>query len=795
MREYRPNQPRSRFCLNSFRLNGMDRLNAGYRLIRYSGVLDEEDEDYEKKVRLLSNILSRDLHLPVEPVQLNDGRVLAVMGSREQLAEIRVPAEVPLTPDVALLRLETGLTSLSFQNRGYLQSKLARRALLWAVEGALSAQTSEWWRYQRRFVSRAQLQESAEKHVLVYPAFYFSVVPGQDGWLELFIDPSVCSVERQSLYEKHGDTVPSSIKGKRYLYTNGLDWYPIAAAAISNPASREMMTDPITGLSISIYQRLKDRWSGKGIAAIENLSPNAPTVAYKTLSEQSRRAHSELLFELLGVEGSDNGEDSPHSESIMPPAIRGTRTEWLVSAIESYLGIFGRKLQPARAMRRLLPQESEIFEPPALRFAGDQELETNLETAGRDRIAALRGIGPAESSPFADQQFLVRPASMPEGVWKDFSSRFVLQVQDLCGHSPSPIGLKFDKVYGLRPQARALEKVIGDHHGCGLVVLPVMADRERQTMMHHHLKRKYWEQFHTQCADQEMILSFYRRSAANGHEQWFVRNEQQGVYRSYLRNLVFGYLMANRKWLWKLAHGSLRSQVHVGIDVFKGMAVFTFIYGDAELITFKPSKARRAEKLSGEQVYEVLIENLGPDLAQLDMRARSITFHRDGRLYETELRGIRRALNELRDNYKLLTPDFKLGIVEVHKTSSTRPRVYRDLRDGFENPDMGFFARLNDREGVVATTGFPMLKKGTAHPLYFERVAGEIDIADIGHDIYALSHLAFSAPGSCHRLPFSIGLADYILRERTPGDDKPLWDEEEEKDAEIAYKSQKGGVA
>jgi len=85
-----------------------------------------------------------------------------------------------------------------------------------------------------------------------------------------------------------------------------------------------------------------------------------------------------------------------------------------------------------------------------------------------------------------------------------------------------------------------------------------------------------------------------------------------------------------------------------------------------------------------------------------------------------------------------------------------------------------------------------MLRKGTARPLYFEVIEGAANIADIAHDIYALSHLAFSAPGSCLRLPFTIALADYVLHESTPGDGKPLEDLEEV-ESEPQYKTQRGG--
>ena len=81
MAKYHSNIKFRPYCLNSLKLNGLDKLDAGYRLIRYSE-LPDTDEDYEKKVRLLANIIGGDLGLPVEPIRIGQERLLAVIGER-----------------------------------------------------------------------------------------------------------------------------------------------------------------------------------------------------------------------------------------------------------------------------------------------------------------------------------------------------------------------------------------------------------------------------------------------------------------------------------------------------------------------------------------------------------------------------------------------------------------------------------------------------------------------------------------------------------------------------------------
>jgi len=775
----------SQYCLNSFRLNGLAQLDAGYRLVRYSGLLNN-DPDYDKKTRLLANTLGGDLGLPVEPIRIHGEHALAVMGARERLAEIAVRDHVSLTPEVAQLRLDGELHTLSFRDGLGAQSKLARRALLWSIQ-RLATKSSQWWEYARRFVRRLPNKDASGEQILVHPAFYYGFVPNSGGELELVIDPSVCNVERLSLFEKYGMDIPTRVVGERYLYQYGDEWYKVDALAISNPANKEMMIAPGTGNPVTIWEHIVNRLGHAHAKLISGLSPDAPTIAYKTRGEQSRRAHSGMLFRLVGVEGNDDGEPTLHEESIMYPSVRGERAEEFVQEIRSSLSLFGKKLKPSTRLRHLENEAVRIFKAPKLRFAGDQEIQTILEYAGRDRFHALRGLGPAETAPFADEQMFIRPESMPEGAWKDFKRRFLLELESLCGVSLSPSALKYDdrKARRLREQAGAIDKVLAHRAGYALLVLPAQKTHAKQTRLHHSIKRNYWGKVFTQCADLESILSFYHSRESAGEESWFVRKDRQGLYQSYIRYLALGYLMVNCKWLWKLGEGSLRNQVHVGIDVYKGMAVFTFIYGDAELITFKTSKAIRPEKLSEDQVWQALVENLGADLAQLNLRPSSLVIHRDGQIYEPELRGIERAVNDLRGHLAALPRDVRVGVVEIHKTSATRPRLYQRKKGWFANPPMGLFARLSDDEGALATTGHPMLKKGTAHPLYFE-VVGDIDIDDIAHDIYALSHLAFSSPGSCMRLPFTIALADFVLCESTPGSEDTLWEDvggEEQQDA------------
>jgi len=762
-------------------LDGLQDLDAHYRLISFSGLLSDDD-DYEKKVRLLATLLSSRLRLPVEPFHDGDHRCLAIAGSHDQLRDLTLPDQVVLTPEIALIEIASDLRVLKFESGHGSMSKLARKAVLWAIERSVSVPGTAWWRYGGRFVSRRPDERVSTDEIVVCPAFYFGVIPGRNGSLELALDPSICYVERHSLYQKYGKDIPARIRGSRYLHRYGAEWYKIDALGVGAPANKEMMVDPETQLPISIYDKAIKKWGDKGLTAIDHLAPNAPTVAYKTAGLQARRALSDLLYRLPGGESDEaDGLTVPHRESILAPNVRGQRTEELIAELSSHLRLFGRSMRPSRRLQVLPTEAIEAFPAPSLRFAGDQEVRISLERAGHSRMEALRGLGPAVGTPFHDNQLVVIPESLPPAVSSDFKRRFCLQVHDLYGQSYTPQSLTYDdtKSRRTRDQARAIKDALQPYNGCSLLVLPSDKDEAQLTMLHDHLKRKLWRKVKTQCASATKILDFYQKVEKNQESTWVVRQGRESRYRSYLQQLALGFLMVNRKWLWKLREGTMKHDVHIGIDLYKGVAVFTFIYGDADLITFHIVESNRAEKLSADDVRDALVENLGPDLNQLGLRPRTIVIHRDGLIFESEIRGINKAIRYLQSAQMDTIPgDLKIGIVEIHKNSSIRPRIYRRNQMMFENPQMGTCVRFGQHEAVVLTTGAPMLRNGTAHPLYIEVVRGDLDVVEIAHDIYALSHLAFTAPGSCLRLPFTIALADHILRESTPGTAVPVWDEE-----------------
>ena len=776
MERIRKHHSTTSYRLNTFRLDGLRDVTAGYRLVRVTG-LSTEDTDFDQKIRLLCRLLMSETGLPVEPVRTTQGRFIGVSGSITELEALSLPEKKALTPEIVKLTFADDLIHpLQFDLRKSVGvRKLAERTLHWALNSAIDS-TGDWWSYGHRYVQRGSDLDASNDEILVHHAFYYGFLPGPDGLPELSLDPSVCYVFRRSLFDEYRDAPPRSIKGQRFLYRYGLSWYKIDALGISGRASEVEITDPDDGHAVTIQQRIQKVWGKQGISEIDDLPADAFTIQYKTAGEKTRFAHSALLFRLPGTEG--QREDNAHTqEAILLPEIRGMRSEAIIDAIHSRLRMFGTPLIPARRMRVVSEHELRHFPPPRLRFAGDQEVRTDLQTAGRDRFDALRGLGPAEATPFRDDQLILVPSTLTQSLVDDFHRRLCLQVQDLYGQSYQPelVTYSSERQWTLREHARAIESVLGKRNGYALLVLPSLHPG-RQRRLHDYLKRKFWSRVQTQCARAQKLESFYYRVPGRNEDIRVVRSGRDRHYESYLRYLSLAYLVVNRKWLWKLAAGTLKHDIHVGIDVYKGTAVFTFLYRDADLISFAVKKSNRAELLSRQMVEEVLTEYLAADLRLLGMQACSIVIFRDGRLYEPESQGIKASLRILQERGSLAS-NCKYGMVEVHKRSSMRARVYRRSHGLFENPQMGTAILLGQSDAVLATTGAPMLTRGTAHPICLELADGDLPISDIAQDAYSLSHLAYTAPDKCHRLMFPLGLSDLILRESTPGVDDELWEE------------------
>ena len=409
------------------------------------------------------------------------------------------------------------------------------------------------------------------------------------------------------------------------------------------------------------------------------------------------------------------------------------------------------------------------FDIPSLLFGNGKILRVQnnggggipIQDLGRKRMEYLqsRDGGLLVQDPL-NNQYLIAPQSLHRTITTEYGKEHVRQIKTMYpkDYRLSPTVLYDDSDAGnLRRQVLAIKRAIEENRidrGAALLILPEKA----HTGLHNYLKRELSGTLQTQCL---MATSLQRFFIRNGNGVILSEERRRG-FISYARYAAIGMLLANRRWLFALAD-PLRHDIHVGIDVLNGRAGFTYLYNQGKDIVFRPYDCPDGEKLSQRLVQRVLYQDLRSDIERLSLKANSLVVHRDGRAFGEELDGDQAAFNRLKLEGFLPT-ETRHGVVEIHKTSSSHLRIFLERRNQIENPEIGDWFALNRTEGIVCNTGWPFRIPGTVRPLLVRIAYGNLEIAKILEDEFALSLLALTAPDKPSRVPIITRLGDMFLR-------------------------------
>ena len=144
----------------------------------------------------------------------------------------------------------------------------------------------------------------------------------------------------------------------------------------------------------------------------------------------------------------------------------------------------------------------------------------------------------------------------------------------------------------------------------------------------------------------------------------------------------------------------------------------------------------------------------------------SVLVLRDGRKVGKELEAIRTFKKELTNN-GILVEDAVVDIVDFHKSSMKKPRLWETRqRNKVEQVLEGMAIFLDNQTVVLATTGSPTLRQGTAAPVMLVAHSDNIDMGRVTEAVYASTHLNFSNPNVNQRLPLELKRTDDELKKR-----------------------------
>jgi len=248
-----------------------------------------------------------------------------------------------------------------------------------------------------------------------------------------------------------------------------------------------------------------------------------------------------------------------------------------------------------------------------------------------------------------------------------------------------------------------------------------------------------------QMATKDLVLRKYNLPSVKMH-----------LYFNSVLNLVCGLLgkMGVRPWL---LDEKLKGDLYIGVDTRPGkVATFTLVNNIGDYID-ETRRSIRGSKVEEDTMRDVVVQLIMDNLKALP-RGRSIHIivHRDGDVYTSEEQGLESAIRLLRQR----NLEASITLISVRETTPYRIFKY----DGNLAPcPSGVFIKLNERMGLLASVGWPLIKQGLARPLLIEVIRNDepgYTLQEVVKEVYCLSFLHWEGVVKKLKMPITIKYAD-----------------------------------
>ena len=331
-------------------------------------------------------------------------------------------------------------------------------------------------------------------------------------------------------------------------------------------------------------------------------------------------------------------------------------------------------------------------------MAEHDRLEIVVETDAGGGLAICDPLG---------AQYLLAPDTLDRKIVESFQNSAEKTVRQLrhVAYTFQTLVYENKGKRSLKEQVDAiLHAVSGEEpiSGHGILVLPENADDD----LHNYIKKRLHNRIQFQCVSASKVKRFFHMEPDNGEARYFVPADLERDFTSYLRHTAMGLLLVNRQWPWILEKKT-HYDAYIGVDVLRNTVAFTFFYEGGRRCFERLEESKQKEKVPRRKMASVIYRYLKEDLQDRRGTLRSLVFRRDGRAFSDEWFGFMDAIKRLIDE-GFLPQDIRVGMVEVHKTISLGLRLLAEEEHGrFVNPRIGSWRELNDREGLLCTTGYP----------------------------------------------------------------------------------------
>lgn len=265
-----------------------------------------------------------------------------------------------------------------------------------------------------------------------------------------------------------------------------------------------------------------------------------------------------------------------------------------------------------------------------------------------------------------------------------------------------------------------------------------------------------------------------------GSTSYVARPEKRGKLNGYLRMVAINkVLLTNQQWPFVL-ETRLNADLTIGLDVKQHTAGLVIVGSNGgDIQALPPKKSRQKEKLSERQMQAYLVEAIRRAAEHRKGSLTTILLQRDGRVFESEIKGAHAAIDLLKKE-SVLPQDATLTIIEISKSAPVRLRLFdvslRSSRSWVENPQVGNYCIINDAEGYLCSTGRAFPHKGTVRPLHVRHIEGPLSIQQCLEDVFYLTCLTWTRPEDCSRNPVTVKLNDRFLSEEATDFDENALD-------------------
>lgn len=788
---------------NLFRINNLANLDFSFKLVEVDlQQIPGQEILYNTALQKVSYKVASEIGGPAAIVFRDGKHYIAIPANRTIRQQLTIKTN-PFTVNVKVL---DEVQHINLKNAGKYSHEIISKFLDFEIRQQLKSAFGLWDINSYQFFLKNPIHSATESNIDIFGGFKYRLVQQQDGNYFIALDLAYKYLDRYYLPEyvdekNHNERI-KQLKGRKCLYQNGDNWYPVEIVGFGKKISvHETVIDNSTH---KIFDYVTTRTKSSKFKVTDLMSPEHLALLYKYPGRAMEPHHGATSLAKLVYNTNDQEVKALHKFSIKNP---DKKFEYISDNINRYF----QKLQYNGVQLNISKtpevEQERFFPMPELKGNNDYVLSIRHGNEGNTALADYGGArkkmicdnGILNKSEF-DNQYLIVPSNLERNTVDAFKKHATGYLKKLA-----PNFTEFKVItYTAKPQLAAtlqvqeIESILQKQNaldGFALFILPDLKRQPNRSIKNFHdcLKNKFFPNLKFQCASAYKIQSFYQPYTNNINADRVIEHRLipnlEYKFKSYLFNLVMEYLLVNRKWPFALMN-NLHYDTYIGIDVHERYAGFTFFYKNGEHIFFdhkrvaKKTAGNRYEKLKKDFIAEMLLKKLESHIAKYAPNPNGIVIIRDGRSFGEEELALNEVIGKLAEKGLVDAETLKKGVIDLHKQSAIPFRMASGTNgyNRYENPRAGSYKFTKLNESFLFNTGYPFQIPGTAKPLHLILQSGNVDFKMVMEDLFAQTMMAFSAPDRSNSLPITIKLIDTFLEPLAAAFEDEVSEEDEVED-------------